>query len=481
MKVSSAAAQIANNIGVVRTLDPDRLIEAGILSNPDKPEGAYRLARGLVRQGQYKEARNLLYPHARTAPCGLRPKIAELLGVCAIHSGGEWRELLEAAACGYAQYGEQASVAQVRQHIGDMLLVLGEFKAADDNYLEASKAFRAAGETARAALADCMRARVRLRAGHIESALACVDRALTELMPLRRARDEGIARLDRALILAYLGDRSTCAKELLSAERMLATTGNRSDQVRTRLARAETLLILGDTRRACAGLRRLLADVVDLEDIATRAHVHMLLGRALLTDKPPNARRNLMRAKHLYQSIDSAFGLANCELFLAQIEHRLGFAVHGRLRSLTASPLDQWPLFAAELRAVRAETIADSSPDLARSLLFEARKFAVRSGNRSLARTTDLCLRRARLVASDDLTPIEDEKTTPMVQGGATTTQGHVPAGGPDPMVEDETVRDLVVVTNVERTRAERLVRRTISSPSLTLTPPRASGVSLSG
>ena len=368
MKVSSAAAKIANNFMPVRALEPEHLMQAGILSNPNTPEGAYRRARGLVRQGHYQEARNLLYPHARSAPCALRPKIAELLGVCAVHGGGDWRQLLEAALSGYADFSDATSMARVHQHMGDMLLVIGRFDEASSSFRAASSLFRGQGDAARAAMADCRRARVQLRAGHIKSALACVDRALTELMPLSRARDEGLARLDRARILAYLGDSETCAKELISAERMLATSGNRSDRVRARLARAETFLILGQTPRARAGLRRVLADVVDLEDVATRAAAHMFLGRSLIGESPIKARRNLMRAKHLYQTINSDFGVANCELSLSLVEHRLGFAVHGRLRQLADFPLEKWPLFAADLRRVRAETIAGKKPDLARRI-----------------------------------------------------------------------------------------------------------------
>src|SRR5690606_27991096 len=132
--------------------------------------------------------------------------------------------------------------------------------------------------------------------------------------------------------------------------------------------------------------------------VETRARVHTLLGRALLSSSVPKARRHLMRGKHLYEGLRSNFGLATCKLWMAQAEHRLGIEVSGRLRDLARQDLREWPLYAAELDTVRAEVLSERNPDRARQLLFSARQFAIASGNRSLAQRVDGALLHQGLV-----------------------------------------------------------------------------------
>ena len=55
---------VAGAAGPVRVITPQRLVEAGILTDPGSPEGAYKRARVLVNRGEFKAARALLYPHA---------------------------------------------------------------------------------------------------------------------------------------------------------------------------------------------------------------------------------------------------------------------------------------------------------------------------------------------------------------------------------------------------------------------------------
>ena len=455
----------------VQALGPQALVDAGFLANPEAPAGALRKGRALVRHGRYQEARALLAPHARCADPTLGAEITELLGVAAIHLGGDWRQLLGGALAVFAKVGDAAGQARCHRQLGEASLMAGEFEEAATELRRAAALCRAGGDTAGAAMADAVRARATLRAGHIEVALGQIDRALAELLPLGRAREEGMARLDRARILAFLGDATTSAKELISAERMLAGGGSQSDRLWARLTRAEALLILGDTARAGAGLRRLLIEAVDTEELPTRAWLFTLLGRAVAAESPSEGRRHLMRGKHLYQQAGSTWGAAHCELALARVEHRLGFAVAGRLSALGSMPLSEWPMFAAELRTVRGEVTAERDPELARRLLLDARRFAVSSGNRSLARGIDRTLRRAELVAGDDLMPMENERTLPMVHGGVTVSAGWVPPGGPQAIDDD-------VVTEQDQVRAMRLIQHSVRLAMLSgLTPPEAVGV----
>lgn len=452
---------------------PEELLRAGILSDPSTPAGAYKRARGLVRQGGFKEARTLLLPHQLTAAGGLRPKIAELLGVCAMQVGGEWQPLFEQALRDYRECGDGAGQARVLRHLGEMSMDAGKFKAADVYFRNAANLFNDIGEKYRAADVVRLRARVRVRAGKFVEAMQRVDESLRALVTLNRPREEALTRIDRAVILAYMGQAASCAKELVFAERLLATSGNQVDRVQARLRRAETLFILGDADRAISGIKRILADVVALDHVCTRAWCHLLLGRALTQRDPVAARRNLMRARHLYGSIDSAFGLANTDVFLGILEHRMGLNVLERLRGVADAPLGEWPLFTAYLQLARAEVIAKSKPENARRMLFEARTFATRTQNRYLMGLLDATLRRLELVNGEEasmLTPVRPKAAATIVQSAqSVVSTAYKPKGGPLRM--DEALTDSL--ENSRLVSAVRLIdTRARTSPSLMLQPP---------
>lgn len=457
-------------------LQPEELIEAGILSNTETPNGAIKRARGLIEQGAYQRAREILYPHARTKDPVSRPKIAELLGTCALHCGGGWEDLFKAALHSFVKSHDKRGSARVYHLLGEGLLNAGDLKQAEKCLRRASELFSDVGDPGPAAMAVCARARVRMRAGDLKVALRLVDQALSQLAPLGHSHDEGLVRLVRARILAYLGASGPCAKELIIAERLLACSGSKKDRLLAAMVRAETLINLGQGAKAFAGLRRLLLEVVDLEDVHTRAWVHVMLGRAAAPESLPEARRHLMRAKHLFSGVGSDLGVADCDLRLAQVESRLGFAVHGRLHGLGQLPLHEWRLFAAELKIARAECISEESSDLARRLILEARSFGRDSGNRSLVRAADAALRACRLITLDeDLTPIDDERTIPNVHGGVTVTAGYVPPGGPQLFEEDTFVDSSPRLSeSAQRRSAERLLgRHSQTSLGFGLTPPK--------
>jgi tetratricopeptide (TPR) repeat protein len=422
-------------VQITRGLDPATLRRAGILGDPDSPEVALRRAHRLIEQGAYHEARGLLYPHQRNAPAGLRAHIQELLGVCAVHDGGDWRPLLDAALADYREASDTVGTARASRHIGEMLLVAGEFRAADELLAAAEHGYAAIGDLARRAQAATARARIRMRSGRLRLALDRIDAAITSLVPLAQPRAEGLARLDRACIVAYMGDGATSARELIAAERLLSASGNAGDVLRARLVRAETLLILGEHRRAAAGLACLATQVNASDDLLTRAWYNELLGGATAERDPVEARRHLSRARHLYEEVRSALGVATCEVALARVEARLGLNPSARLKGMKAGEVAKWPLVASEMRLVRAELMAKENPEQSRRQLLEVRAFALGNGNRVLMERVDALLIALRLVTSDqvnELAPLEDEPTTPL--GQSPMTRLKAPPGGPQPM-----------------------------------------------
>ncbi len=457
-----------------RVLLPHELLRAGILSDPSTPAGAYKRAKGLVRQGGFSQARSILLPHEKTDDIKQRPQIVELLGVCAMQMGGEWRALFNEALCDYTEAGDVEGQARVHRHLGEMCLDAGQFKDADVHLRNAGTLFHTLQQKDRCANVLRLRARVRVRAGKFVQAMNRVDEALRILVTLGRAREEALCRIDRAVILAYMGEAEQCAKELVGAERLLATSGNRIDRVQARLRRAETLFILGDAERAVRGLRSIMSDVVALDHVCTRAWAHQLLGRALAQSDSNAARRNLMRARHLYESIESRFGLANTEVFLSILEHRMGLNPLSRLRALSEAPMGEWPMFAAFLHLARAEVAVEKKPDVSKRMLFEARDFAERTKNRYLVGLIDEALRRLKLVSTEEavrLTQLTAEPAAAVIKPlvCAAVSPGYRPKGGPLRMEYND-------VTGGEGSRMTSAVRfidtRCRTTPSLTLRVP---------
>jgi hypothetical protein len=149
-------------------IDPEVLFSCGILRNPNLPDQAYLRARGLIEQGRYREARSVLYPHARTAPEPLRTRIADLLAQCSMHGGGDWHAELSAALAAHVTAGSTTDVARTHQRLGEMYLLAGRFTLSDRHLRDASAAFLRLGDMVRGARVECTRARLRMRAGYID-------------------------------------------------------------------------------------------------------------------------------------------------------------------------------------------------------------------------------------------------------------------------------------------------------------------------
>ncbi|MBI5507212.1 MAG: hypothetical protein HY903_00540 [Deltaproteobacteria bacterium] len=462
-------------------LPPELLLKEGILSDPEKPDQAYRRARGLAQHGRYKAARDLLCPHSRVEDPALRLKINELLARCAMRGGGgDWEELLTATGAGYDAAGDKLGAARARRDLGEMFLDAGRIEEAEVLFKAATEAFVAQADQVRAAKVECLRARARLRAGYVRRALDRITAAVFTFTELGDGRALALARLERACILARSGDGIAAARDLLAAERYLSSSGSAFDRLRARLARAECLLILGDHERAAHGLKRILVDVVDLEEIPIRAYVHTLLGQALMELDPSAARQALMRGRHLYASVKLDYQVVVADLALARVEHRVGLDARGRLKQLVGRPIVNWPCLASMMSLARAELFAERNPDQARLALFKARSFAADSGDRALLAEVDRVLLMTGLATADEvqrLTPAAALSTHPMVQAGI----GAVPGAArprPEPFAISDVSSDHGVVV---RTRLDKVARRINPDTSAPMIPalrsPKVAGV----
>jgi hypothetical protein len=462
-------------------LSPEVLLREGILSDPGNPEQAYRRARGLIHQGRYKEARDLLCPHSRVEDPALSVKITGLLAQCAKHgSGGDWESLLNATFKGCLALGDEMGAAKARRDLGDMLVNVGRIDEGEGFLKDAADAFTRLGDRGRAAKVECLRARARLRAGYVGRALERVNAAIDSFNGLGGGRGLALARLERACILARRADNVGAARDLIAAEHFLASSGSAFDRLRARLARAECLHILGDSQRAVSGLKRVLVDVVDLEETSIRAYVHTLLGQACMELDAPASRQYLMRGRHLYQSLKCDYYVALCDIELARVEHRLGLNARGRLKQLTDKPVTEWPALASILAIARAEVCGGKESDRARQSLFRARAFAAESGNRSLLATVDRVLLTTGLATAEEMGPmtvVEGRGAEPIVQVG----NGAEPGGSrrrPEPFTITDVSSDHGVVIRSRPERAARLIRPTVSgSQTVGLKDPRIIGV----
>jgi len=420
---------------------PEKLIAEGIVSDPTTPTGAFKRGRGMVRQGDYQQARAILYPHAGSAPVELRYKLAELLGLCAAHQGGEWRSLYDEALAGFKADADSTGVARIHGHIGEMLMHVGDLEDAESHLLQADQIYTDLGDNVRSALIKARRGKLRFKSGRVKQALPWIDSALAILLPLRRRRPEGLVRLERARVLAALGDPHTAAKELILGERLLASGGDSADRLRARIVRAETLLNTGQIDRAAWGLRRLLPELSRIDDARTRAWGKFMLGQSLAESQPTASRRNLSRARHLYQGLGSEYGVCRCDIWLAYVESRMGLNPKARCKALSQQDLKRWPLLAYEFRIARACAVVVHDREQARRVFLGARTFANKTANRALAIWAENRLREYKLVDAETLEPLDSpgagDSEIP-VDMDLHVTPGGIPQGGPQPMDDDD-------------------------------------------
>lgn len=389
-------------------IDPQVLMSSGILRNPAVPEEALERARRLCAQARFREARATLVPHLNNADSTIGAEVRGLLAECSLRGvGSDPREAIEAALAALRVAGDRSQLASVLTLRGELQLETGELDAARDALREARSIQLELGATGAAARAQALLAQIELLRGDANRALDLARVATTEAGEGTDA--SAIARLIRARIQAHRNAPDEVARDLVEAERLLRGRMSPADRLRPRIARAETLLTLGFDSRALRGLRKLLIDVVSLEDTQVQARVHLLLGLAALREDATFARRHLMRARHLYDSYGADYGATRADIGLLRVEHRLGLNPRPRLQALEGRDLRRWPLLAAQLNIARVEIHAGARPAVCRRKLLEERERAAASGQRALMSEIDQALVDCGLADDDirDLTPVE--------------------------------------------------------------------------
>ena len=424
-------------------IDPAVLLSSGILRDPAVPQQASLRAKSLIEAGRFREARTILQPHAHSASAPWRARIVDQLAQCAMYGGGDWQTQLTAALEIHVDNNSLSEIALTHQRLGEMLLLQGEFAKADGHFIAADHIFSSIDDRGKLARVGALRARLLLRAGRAEAALALIDETLQELGN-RDPRAQAFAKLERARIQACRGRDDDAARELVQAESVLGVSGNAADRLQTRLVRAEALIVLGDIPRAIKGLRRLLAEAIGIEDVYTRALAHALFGQATLDQDAAQSRRHLMRAHHLYESIGATYQLAWCELMLARVDFRLGLNPRARLKALAQRPLGSWPLLRVELAIARGEIYGVSQPERALDSLLKARSFASRNGHMSLVRLIDIVIMAQHLMSADELVELAPLDFLPTIESGSSYAPDQftfASVANPVPFLIDEPIR----------------------------------------
>lgn len=409
--LDEAPAQPGESQKVLYGIDPQVLLASGILRNPAIPEQALERAKSLCAQARYREARATLVPHINTPERALDAKLRGVLAECALHGGGaEPRAAIADALERFENQGQTEAAAHMRVLLAELLIQTGDFVDAQRNLAQARRVFRESSLDRQVTHASALIARLTLLRGDSNAALSEVEIASEEAGVGTQAA--ALIRLERARIHAYRNDPNKVARDLVEAERILRSRMSLALRLQPRIVRAETLNILGYRSRALRGLRKLLIDVVTLEDTQLRARVHLLLGNSAIDEDATFARRYLMRARHLYETFGGEYGAAEADIGLVRVEQRLGLNPRSRLEALESRDLSKWNLLTSKLAIAKAEIFAGSRPAVIRRGLLEARERAAENGLRAVMAQLDETLRRYGLVEDHgiELTPVEKRR-----------------------------------------------------------------------
>ncbi|MEM6733286.1 MAG: hypothetical protein AAF658_17130, partial [Myxococcota bacterium] len=353
-------------------IDPQVLMASGILRNPAIPEQALERAKSLCAQSRYSEARAALVPHLNNADSAVEAELRGVLAECALRGvGSEPRAAIEEALASHRLSGDDRRVALMLTLSAELDLQTGEFRHARKSLKEAYAIFRERKERAPASRVSTLMAEVELLSGDTNRALDFARQAAKEAG--EGTESTSAVRLVLARIHAHRNAPNEVARDLVEAERLSRSRVSLAERLRPRIARAETLLTLGFDKRALRGLRRVLIDVVTLEDTQVRAKVHLLLGLSSVASDATFARRHLKRARHLYEGFEATYGMTRADLGLLRVEHRLGLNTRPRLESLESVDLDRWPLLRAQLAIARVEIFSGSRPAVCRRAVLRER------------------------------------------------------------------------------------------------------------
>ena len=370
---------------------------ASMVRDLDQPEQALQRARSFIRQGAYKKARVVLAPHRLRVHGTLRAKLYETLALCHLHAGGAaWEQLLQKAHADYQREDNDVGAARTRKYLGEALLNAGAFEGAATHLRAAARGYERAGRLESVAVIHTLLARQRWMQGKVSRALHEITDTIRRLRTMGHGPTLAFASLERSRILAYHGDPKAASEDILTAERVLGTSPDYADRLRARLVRAESWIALGRRQGALESLKRIRHDVARIDNVRIRARVNLLLGEALTKSDPHHARRQLVRAKHLFRCLGFDYWVRACEIFLSNVESQEGLE-HQPL----SNDLSQWP-FLDDMRRVMTLSRSPKRAAARRELLI-IRARATKLGNAALALRCDRAM--VQLGVADSLDP----------------------------------------------------------------------------
>lgn len=325
-------------------------------------QGPVRDAERALDAGDYAGAARLLRPSMREIAATLGGgRTFELWARCGAEGAAaiDVRLALNQALHAYQDGHDVAGMARCHAGLGELCFGRGELDAAGREFGYAHDLFARHGTVQERVATLGRLASAALHRGDAAQSLADTDASLRLCRSLAAPLAvEAEARLVRAQALAALGQPQAAARELLWAERLMASDPAAQAAPGLTLARAEGLLAAGHPRRAASVLRPLQQAAAAPHELSPqrRAHVLRLEGEAALADAPASAVTALDRAQQRFAALGQPYHRISCELALARALHRAGAPdAHARLDALAAARLQRWPRLAATLAQAQAE------------------------------------------------------------------------------------------------------------------------------
>lgn len=324
-------------------------------------QGPVRDAERALDAGDYAGAARLLRPSMREIAATLGGRSFELWARCGAEGAAaiDVRRALNQALHAYQDGHDVAGMARCHADLGELCFGRGELDAAGREFGYANHLFARHGTVQQRVAILGRLASAALHRGEAAQGLADADAALQLCRSLAAPLAvEAEARLVRAQALAALGQPQGAARELLWAERLMASDRAAQADPGPTLARAEGLLAAGHPRRAASVLRPLQRAASAPHGLSPQrqAHALRLEGEAALADTPASAATTLDRAQQRFAALGQPYYRITCELALARALHRAGAPdAHARLDALAAARLQRWPRLAATLAHAQAE------------------------------------------------------------------------------------------------------------------------------
>jgi hypothetical protein len=316
------------------------------------------VAQAHVAAHHHAAAYALLAPYAREAPEPVAGQFFLLLGRCAIRGHGrDWLAPLQRARQAFASEGDAVGLACVQANLGAAHAARGELQQAQVTLREAIAGLGRHRMTHGMQLGEAQRlqAEVALWCEQTPAAQYAVQAALATSAELGDAVAEALARLMRAQVASAAGHMPQAAYDMLWAERLTQPDWPVHQKVQIGLGRAASLIQMGCSHRAAAGLAHLQASVHAAQDPLAQAHFGRLMGTAQLVDAPAVAHMHLESGGKFFLRARQNYYWAQCALGLVRCAHRLGLPTAPVLSQLAGMPLRSWPVLRKEMESVQAQ------------------------------------------------------------------------------------------------------------------------------